>query len=54
MLKTIVSSGRKITYMAAKDDVALRRYKRKIFRLVLGTKTEHGKTREICMLPPIV
>jgi len=52
MLKTILSFGCKITYMAAKDDVVLRRYKRKIFKLLLGTKTDHGKTREICMLPP--
>jgi hypothetical protein len=33
----------KITYMAGKDDVILRRYKRKIVRLVPGTRTDHGK-----------
>jgi len=53
MLKTIVSYECKRTYMAAKDDVMLRRYKWKILRLVLGTRTGHGRTRELCMCPPI-
>jgi len=42
-----------MTYMVAKDDFMLRRYKWKIFRLVLGTRTDHGKTRELCMFSPI-
>jgi hypothetical protein len=53
MLKTVVSYGCKITYMAAKDDVLLHRYKGKIFRLALGTGTDHEKTRELCMFLPI-
>jgi hypothetical protein len=54
MLKIIVSCGCKITYKAAKDDVVLRRYRQEIFRLLLGTRADHGKTREICMLGPTV
>jgi len=50
MLKTIVNYGCKITYMTAKLHDC---YKRKIFRRLLGIRTDNGKTSEICMLPPI-
>jgi hypothetical protein len=43
MLKTNVSYGCKITNMVAKADIMLRGYKRKLFRLVLGTRHDHAK-----------